>query len=127
MVILTLLAAGAVAYPLFIFLLKPFGAQNDLLTILKTGIFNRLFLRPALNGYFTFEIFPFYLPFTKLANIGDIAALMNWPYIPLSKEVAFYRFGRIMNSPPPAMGAFYAQGGWAMIILGTTFSAVVLA
>lgn len=120
---ISLLAILTISYPLIIFLLKPFGKENSLMTIITQGIFERILHRPAKNSYATFELFPDQLPFTFFGDIEKLSILTNAPIFKLQHEVSLYKFGEAIAAPPPSVGGFYAEVGWAMVIVGALIAA----
>lgn len=113
----------ALIYPFFIFISISDVADRGLFYILKVGILERIFWRPAVNTYTAFEIFPHILPFTCFQDIGKLAGLLGWPEIKLSQEIGWYKFAIPMKAPPPSIGTFYAQGGWMALCVGVVLSA----
>lgn len=112
-------------YPVFIFISYDAAAERGLFYILKVGVLERIFWRPAVNTYTAFEVFPHILPFTCFQDVGKFAALLGWPEIKLSQEIGWYKFAIPMKAPPPSIGTFYAQGGWMALCVGTVLAAMV--
>ncbi len=121
LVVPAVLAALMIGYPVFVFSTTDVW-KNGIGYILKVGVLDRIFLRPAINGYYAFEIFPDVYPYTFGQNILKVARLMGWPNWPLSEEVGYYKYLSVMNAPPPSVGTFYAMAGWPLVVLGVLWS-----
>jgi hypothetical protein len=114
------------AYPVFVFSLKPAGEQGLAYIILH--VFLRIVWKPALTGYAAFDAFSTTYSFTGFADIKKLADLVGWEYVDLSKLMAVYQgmpTSTNANTPPPAVGNFYAQGGWLVIVFGVLLASFV--
>lgn len=117
-----ILGVLALLYPVFVYLMLPAG-QNGLEYVI-TSVFQRIFFKPAENSYATFEMFlRGGYDYTYLTDITTLASIFGWEHVRLSTEVAVYRgFGDFTNSPPAAVGNFYAQGGGIGVVVGVIFA-----
>jgi hypothetical protein len=110
-----------IGYPLLIFMLKPVGSLGVWFVLQQ--IFQRIFYKPALNSYYAFEMFSNGL-FTHFNDIKKLAQLTGNEFYNLSSEVSFYKgYDMFSNSPPAAIGNFYAQGGSFVVISGVLIAA----
>lgn len=119
------LVAMILAYPVMIFLHIPGVVGNGLMYLVKNGLFDRIFMKPAINAYYAFEMFPHFYPYTCFKDVEKLAHVMDWPVFHLAREVAVYKFGTSMNAPPPSVANFYAQAGWLGVILGSVIAAFI--
>lgn len=120
-----LLVVLILAYPVLVFLFTPNVVGKGFFYLFKVGIFDRIFLRPAVNAYYAFELFPHFYPYTCFQDVVKLANVMDWPVFRLPQEVAMYKYGISMNAPPPSVGNFYAQAGWLGVVLGTVAAAFI--
>jgi len=107
-----------VSYPIFIFKFKDFGADKDVLHIFYEGVLKRIMFKPAFLAYFQFEMFPDLFEFTYFSDIQKLASLFDIEYVDLSSLTAETAFDADSNAPPAAVGNFYAQAGWTMVVVG---------
>lgn len=114
--------ALALTYPVIIGFIKPIG-EHGLTYILWEEIFARVTTKPALNTYYAFELFPGVIPYTWFSDIGDIAALTGREFVNTGQLVSIHKGqGPLNQAPPAALGTFYAQGGWPIVVLGYIFA-----
>lgn len=113
-------------YPIAIFMFLPAGANYDFFELIRIGLFERIFLRPAENTYAAFALFPEQYPFTRFFDIGKIATLFGDEPIRVSKLVSFSFRGTEANSPPTSVGVFYFQNGWPGVVIISVFVGMVL-
>ena len=117
------LLSVAALYPVLIFMYKPAGKQGY--GYIFESVFTRIFFKPAENTYAAFELYSI-RPFTEFADIDKLANLFGWPIVHLSQEISIYRgFGEFTNSPPAAIGNFFAQGGIPVLMFGTLLAATI--
>ena len=121
--LLLVILGFVLGYPLLIYMVKPVG-QLGFAHVFEQVVL-RIFLKPAENNFATYELFS-YNGFTQFADIRSIAELLGLPPISLSKEIAVFRgLGDFTNSPPTAIGTFYAQGGDTVVYLGFLFASFI--
>ena len=114
----------AIIYPLIIFLMLPTSSEG--IEYLFKHIFLRIFLKPAINSCAAFEVFPKLVEFTYFYDIKMFCKLFDLSYIDMSSLIAEYRgMSKLTNSPPTAIGNFYAQGGWVVIFAGVIVAASI--
>jgi hypothetical protein len=114
----------ALTYPLLIFSKLPVASQG--LGYLIKHVFLRIFYKPAINSHAAFEVFPNLMNFTYFHDISLYAKVFDFVYIPMSSLIASYRgMTEMTQSPPAAVGNFYAQGGWVVIIGGVLLASVI--
>jgi len=119
-----LLAVMVFAYPIFVFKFKPFGKEESVTYILLRGILARIFLTPATNSYYAFEVFPEKHDFTYFTDLYRVCKLFGLKYIDLSQFISLYKGQPEYNdAPPTSIGNFYAQLGWPGLVLQTLFTA----
>lgn len=120
-----LFVALTIGYPCFIFVFKPIYVHG-LEYILFQGVFLRVFLKPAINSYYVFEVFSHYSEYTYFRDIKKLSDLLGWQYFDMSEYIAIYKGqGSFTNAPPTAIGNFYAQGGWPVLVFGVLFAAAL--
>jgi len=113
-----------ISYPFFVFLLLPVSING--IGYLTSQIFLRIVFKPAVNTYMAFEAFASSLSYTHFADIKMVADLFGERYLPLSMEIAIYRgMDSFVTAPPAAIGNFYAQGGWIVLVVGVAFAAAL--
>lgn len=121
-----LAVVGLVGYPVFVFTLKPFGAERPIGEILTTGVFSRVIDAPSNSSYLTFELFPSQYDHTNGLDIPLVAAVTGGEFVNLSSITAVRKgFDSDANSPPSSIGAFYAAGGWAAIVFGVLVASML--
>jgi hypothetical protein len=126
----------AVGYPLFIWQYKPLGQNHPIWEVLVTGVLHRIVLRPAINSYNAYEVFPHVRDYTYFGDVQKLAAVTGAQSVNLSQLIAAYKEGQAVkivvkgtqstNSPPTSVGTFYAQGGWLVLVLGMLLAAMML-
>ena len=121
--LLLVILGFVLGYPLLIYMVKPVG-QLGFAHVFEQVVL-RIFLKPAENNFAAYELFS-YTAFTQFADIRFIAEFLGLSPISLSKEIAVFRgFGDFTNSPPTAIGTFYAQGGDTVVYLGFLFASFI--
>lgn len=112
---------GLIGYPFVIYLFTPIGRLG--FQFILEQIFARIFFKPALNSYYAFEMFSDQV-YTHFSDVKKWAALTGQEYFPLSTEISYYKgYDVFSNSPPAAIGNFYAQGGPTVVVVGVLVAA----
>lgn len=120
----TLALTGAIGFPLLIYSRLPVGDSYGVLELLIFAVLRRVFLNPAGNSYFAFEIFSSGEPYTYFLDMGKLATLLGLQYYDLSTVISLYKDqGWESNAPPTSIGTFFAQGGLSIVVLGMIFAA----
>lgn len=117
---LALFISITILYPVFIYMNKPVG-QFGLIFVIEQ-VFSRIFFKPAENAYASYIYFSS-RDFTYFKDISALSYIIGQDFQNLSQTIAVFRgFGNFTNSPPPAIGTFYAQGGATVVMLGVPFA-----
>lgn len=116
--------AGAIGFPLFIYSQLPVGQTYGIMELLVHAVLRRIFLVPAENSYYAFEVFSSGEPFTYFRDMGKFAQVFGLDYYDLSTAISLYKMqGWDNNAPPTSIGTFFAQGGYPVLILGMVLAA----
>lgn len=116
----------AAAYPIFIFKFKAFGVDKEVFDILVQGVLTRILFKPAYLAHYAFALFPAQFDFTYFADIQKLAAVFGLEYFDLSTLIAEEQGHPDSNASPPAVGTFYAELGWPLVIGGFFVVGVVV-
>jgi len=118
MIILTIL------YPVYVFTMLP---ASDLgIGYLIKRITLRMVYLPAKSSYTAFTTYGDSREFTYFRDIYLLSDILGRDYEDISKIIAVEQgMGEFTNSPPAAIGNFYAQGGWTVVVIGVLFAAAI--
>ncbi len=113
-----------VGYPVLVFVFTL--SEGTGLGYMISHVFLRLVYKPAINSYTAFEAFTYYWNFTFFTDIKLFTSLFGLPYFDMSEAIAVYK-GQdpFNNAPPTAIGNFYGQGGWTVLVVGVLFAAAL--
>lgn len=124
-VIAALLFAAITFYALLIFLLKSNKGGADVLVLFTDDILGRIAYKPAFNSYQAFLLFPDVFPHTYGRDIGAVAAVTGEQPLSVSRLIGYWKWGKLVNAPPPSLGMFFAQGGLVLALSGMFIAAAV--
>jgi hypothetical protein len=115
-----------IGYPLSVFMFLPAGTTYDFWELMRVGIFDRIFLKPADNTYAAFLLFPETYEFTRFFDIGKIASLLGAETLHVSSMISFSYHGTTENSPPVSVGVAYYQHSWPGVVIISLLVGMVL-